>query len=491
MQSGIGTYTIPQIATPLYSKTNKLIDLMFANNLNYHVMSGYQFLMQNYKLGDRICIFGFSRGAYTARALAGMVHKVGVLPAGNDQQVPFAYKMFMKDDELGWKQSVLFVRAPIPMRIVLINFFLSFSPPGKQKKTFSIDVDISFVGVWDTVASVGLFPTFLPFTKSNTAIKTFRHALSLDEHRAKFKPSCYERITRGEAARGDWRAPVRRLGKVAGAGAGAKGKKGSAKEREEVAARGRSLTKKGSAVRDEAVEETLKKTLTKTTTMTTTTVTTTEEVQSQSQSQSSPKSASLPPGPSSSSSSPPPRPTKAPTFGAPSSSPTPASTSKPRAESSGSGSGSASRTRRLLGSLRRSARGAHDTVHGLVEPALKELGDMAMADRARSRSKSHSREKEDEKEQLSPDSERDKLEQMYLDRSRKTDVKEVWFAGVHCGESYYFHSYFSRVYAFAFRHSMDLSSFISSMTFFKNYQISAFCAFPTLYLFRASPLSTL
>lgn len=360
-------------------------------------------------------------------------------------------------------------------------------------------MDISFVGVWDTVASVGLFPTFLPFTKSNTAIKTFRHALSLDEHRAKFKPSCYERITQGEAARGDWRAPVRRLGKVAGAGAGAgaKGKKGSAKEREEVAARGRSLTKKGSAVRDEAVEETLKKTLTKTTTMTTTTVTTTEEVQSQSQSQSqpqsSPKSASLPPGPSSSSSSPPPRPTKAPTFAAPSSSPTPASTSKSRAESSGSGSGSgsASRTRRLLGSLRRSARGAHDTVHGLVEPALKELGDMAMADRARSRSKSHSREKEDEKEQLSPDSERDKLEQMYLDRSRKTDVKEVWFAGVHCGESYYFHSYFSRVYAFAFRHSMDLSSFISSMTFFKNYKISAFCAFPTLYLFRASPLSTL
>lgn len=321
-------------------------------------------------------------------------------------------------------------------------------------------MDISFVGVWDTVASVGLFPTFLPFTKSNTAIKTFRHALSLDEHRAKFKPSCYERITRGEAARGDWRAPVRRLGKVAGAGAGAgtKGKKGSAKEREEVAARGRSLTKKGSAVRDEAVEETVKKTLTKTTTMTTTTVTTTEEVQSQSQSQSqpqsSPKSASLPPGPSSSSSSPPPRPTKAPTFGAPSSSPTPASTSKPRAESSGSGSGSASRTRRLLGSLRRSARGAHDTVHGLVDPALKELGDMADRARSHSRSKSqsHGREKDngDEKEQLSPDSERDKLEQMYLDRSRKTDVKEVWFAGVHCGESYYFHSYFSRVYAFAF-----------------------------------------
>ena len=46
-QSGIGTYTIPQVATPIYAKVSKTLDLMFANNLNHHVMSGYQFLMQN------------------------------------------------------------------------------------------------------------------------------------------------------------------------------------------------------------------------------------------------------------------------------------------------------------------------------------------------------------------------------------------------------------------------------------------------------------
>ena len=74
--------------------------------------------------GDKICLFGFSRGAYTARSLAGMLHKVGLLPAGNHQQVPFAYKMFTRCDELGWKQSVAF------------------------KKAFSINVDIEFVGVW-------------------------------------------------------------------------------------------------------------------------------------------------------------------------------------------------------------------------------------------------------------------------------------------------------------------------------------------------------
>lgn len=81
------------------------------------------------RTGDKICIFGFSRGAYTARALAGMIEKVGLLPPGNHQQVPFAYKMYMKDDDLGsfhlslairyllmnisigWQQSVLFVSA--------------------------------------------------------------------------------------------------------------------------------------------------------------------------------------------------------------------------------------------------------------------------------------------------------------------------------------------------------------------------------------------
>ncbi|KAG9221907.1 hypothetical protein CCMSSC00406_0005732 [Pleurotus cornucopiae] len=74
-QAGIGTYTSPNIATPLMAKVSKTLDEMIAWNLGRHVMDGYEFLMQNYKAGDRICIFGFSRGAYTARALAGMIHK--------------------------------------------------------------------------------------------------------------------------------------------------------------------------------------------------------------------------------------------------------------------------------------------------------------------------------------------------------------------------------------------------------------------------------
>ncbi|OBZ79069.1 hypothetical protein A0H81_01440, partial [Grifola frondosa] len=177
-QAGIGTYTVPEVATPMMAKFEKTMDEMIAWNLDAHVMGGYEFLMQNYEAGDKICLFGFSRGAYTARALAGMIHKVGLLPACNHQQIPFAYKMFTKADEKGWKQSTAF------------------------KKAFSMDVDIEFIGVWDTVCSVGLIPRRLPFTSSNTAIRTFRHALSLDEHRAKFKANLYNIPTKRETQLG-------------------------------------------------------------------------------------------------------------------------------------------------------------------------------------------------------------------------------------------------------------------------------------------------
>ncbi|KAI0333977.1 hypothetical protein GY45DRAFT_1318837 [Cubamyces sp. BRFM 1775] len=134
--------------------------------------------MQNYEAGDKICLFGFSRGAYTARALAGMLHKVGLLPPDNFQQVPFAYKMYSRTDAQGWEQSTAF------------------------KKAFCIDVDIEFIGVWDTVCSVGVIPHRLPFTTSNTAIRTFRHALSLDERRAKFKANHYNHPTEWEGKQG-------------------------------------------------------------------------------------------------------------------------------------------------------------------------------------------------------------------------------------------------------------------------------------------------
>ncbi|KAK0504323.1 hypothetical protein EDD18DRAFT_1305975 [Armillaria luteobubalina] len=174
-QAGIGTFFAPGVVSPLFEWVAKIADEAVAWYLNQHVMDGYRFLMQNYRAGDRICMFGFSRGAYTARALAGMLYKVGLLPRDNQEQIPFAYKLYKQDDEAGMELS---------------NGF---------KHTFCRNVQIEFMGVWDTVASVGVvMGRTLPFTTSNRAIKTFRHAISLDEHRSRFRPNLFHRASPGQ-----------------------------------------------------------------------------------------------------------------------------------------------------------------------------------------------------------------------------------------------------------------------------------------------------
>ncbi|KAF2234224.1 hypothetical protein EV356DRAFT_447010 [Viridothelium virens] len=159
-QAGIGTYG----KGGLQNGIGAALDMAVGSGLGIHIKDAYKFLMQNYRDGDRICLFGFSRGAYTVRCLAGMLHKVGLLPASNGAQVNFAFKFYKDDTPEGWKMSAEF------------------------KKTFCTNVNVYFLGVWDCVASVGFIPRKLPFSKSPTnSIHHFRHAMALDEHRAKFK----------------------------------------------------------------------------------------------------------------------------------------------------------------------------------------------------------------------------------------------------------------------------------------------------------------
>lgn len=165
-QSGIGTYDGKGMSNGI----NAAVDMAVGSGLGVHIRDAYHFLMQNYKDNDRIILFGFSRGAYTARCLAGMIHKVGLLPAHNKSQIPFAYEYYKDGSKTGWKMSIDF------------------------KRTFCMDVSVHFIGVFDCVASVGFIPRRLPLSSTpyNKA-KYFRHAMALDEHRAKFKSCRFQR----------------------------------------------------------------------------------------------------------------------------------------------------------------------------------------------------------------------------------------------------------------------------------------------------------
>ncbi|KAF8686290.1 hypothetical protein RHS04_00238 [Rhizoctonia solani] len=203
-RTGVGTYTPSGVDVKQGGRLSQEVDKAVAWYLNQHVIDGYRYLMETYQAGDRICLFGFSRGAFTARALAGMIHSVGLLPRHNVEHVPFAFRVYEKAEDYSkdgaWK-SLPNQNNGSEVEEKVADGALSMTDgiedpdqvkPEDFKQTFSISLKIDFVGVWDTVASVGaIWPKTLPWIDYNPSIRHFRQALALDENRGNFSPSLW------------------------------------------------------------------------------------------------------------------------------------------------------------------------------------------------------------------------------------------------------------------------------------------------------------
>lgn len=157
---------------------SQLIDQGIGTTFDQHVLAGYRFIMRYYNEGDHIYIFGFSRGAFTARFVARMITTIGVLSKGNEEMVPFAYKTYQD-----YEQGIGFSSVAASQK-----YMHGF------KRTFCrLHGKVHFLGLFDTVNSVATFdvpfrrPKYLP-TVLGTA-SHIRHAVSLDERRLKFKPA--------------------------------------------------------------------------------------------------------------------------------------------------------------------------------------------------------------------------------------------------------------------------------------------------------------
>ncbi|KAF8834711.1 hypothetical protein BDN67DRAFT_992604 [Paxillus ammoniavirescens] len=177
--SGVGTEARPSWRSLRYAQhwINNKIDLLIAWNLEKVILAAYRWIADNYEDGDKIYIFGFSRGAYQARALAGMIHRVGLILPGNNEQIPFAFELYSGVVDLPPDSTE---KTPLPNELA-----------ATFKSTFCREnVKIHFVGVWDTVSSVGIVRgKTLPSTTSGSQhICYIRHALALDERRVKFLP---------------------------------------------------------------------------------------------------------------------------------------------------------------------------------------------------------------------------------------------------------------------------------------------------------------
>jgi uncharacterized protein (DUF2235 family) len=166
-QQGVGTHM----------GLDRLLGGAFGHGIDLNIQDAYRFLVDNYADGDELFLFGFSRGAYTVRSLVGMVRKCGILLPEHTDMIPEAYWLY---------RSGVHPRSETAQRFRLEN--------AKETR-------VKFIGVWDTVGSLGIPVRFLnvltrkkyafhDVTLSSHVDNAF-HALAVDERRGPFSPTLW------------------------------------------------------------------------------------------------------------------------------------------------------------------------------------------------------------------------------------------------------------------------------------------------------------
>lgn len=198
---GVGTIGYENAWQRFKQQARGVFGLATGYGLDADVLGAYRFLSETYQTGDKVWLFGFSRGAYTVRILAAFTHVVGLLRPDQLNIAGYAFAAYKRasaqsrrDDAGARKQD---------------------TPPPELKAAWDFGrvagaapIRIEFMGVWDTVASVivprrdALLPDLqtLRHTRTNPSVKTFRQTIAIDERRRMFR---LNRWTPGQPFRAD------------------------------------------------------------------------------------------------------------------------------------------------------------------------------------------------------------------------------------------------------------------------------------------------
>ncbi len=218
-----------------------LIGGSMGTGLDKNIKDGYRFLVNNYVKGDQLYFFGFSRGAFTVRSLAGLIGKIGLLEKSDEYYIPEAFDHYrmktyrteneLKDEVSRWapKWFPRFIREPLKARVesrlrksadaclqkIKTFKFGNLNPATNKIKLFRNrnfavrdDVKINFLGVWDTVGALGIpgalgvpiegpLAAWLNRNYAFHDVKLGKHilnayqALAIDEKRKSFQPTLW------------------------------------------------------------------------------------------------------------------------------------------------------------------------------------------------------------------------------------------------------------------------------------------------------------
>lgn len=173
-------YYHPGVGT---SRWDRLVGGAFGIGLSRNIRDAYVWLVRNFEPGDALYLFGFSRGAYTARSLAGFIRNCGILMPENLDKLHHGYHLYRRRD-----------KASEPSAFESQLF----------RSSYAHETRVKFIGVWDTVGALGIPPgplaalnglfrlTFHDVQLSSWVDNAFQ-ALAIDERRRPFRPSIWEK----------------------------------------------------------------------------------------------------------------------------------------------------------------------------------------------------------------------------------------------------------------------------------------------------------
>ena len=164
----------------LGSYHNQLSAGVTGRGIHKNILDGYRYIVQNYAHGDRIFLFGFSRGAYTVRALSGLINNCGIVKRADARLIAEAWKIYKSPTARNH-----------PDGDSAVKFRADHSHPSRA---------VHFVGVWDTVGALGVPVSLMGLfdrndefydTKMGANVQFARHALAIDEQRSDFEPTVW------------------------------------------------------------------------------------------------------------------------------------------------------------------------------------------------------------------------------------------------------------------------------------------------------------
>jgi len=170
-----------------------------------HISEAYRFLVFNYQPGDQIFIFGFSRGAFTARSLAGLIRKCGIIPKSEVKTIADAFAFYQRDDVHPDDDMAQAFRAKYSPQTLMKQADIDWRQSRGMQVPALPFFTIRYLGVWDTVGELGV-PKDVMFSdiinakyhfhdpSLSSTVEAARHAVAVDETRVAFAPSLWDNL---------------------------------------------------------------------------------------------------------------------------------------------------------------------------------------------------------------------------------------------------------------------------------------------------------